>query len=75
MTFAQLLHDHYVIIGMVAWFLFTSAVNALPNTGESFVFGVWFPAFLREIAQQAPARFPSLTPAQKELLAAHPEVK
>lgn len=70
MTFWQFITAHYVAIVVVGWFLFTCAVNALPATGQPFVFGDWFMTLLREIAQQAPAKFPPLTGEQKKILAA-----
>jgi hypothetical protein len=68
MTFFQFVQAHYLAIGLSVWFLFTSAVNALPPTGTPFAFGAWFMGTLREIAQQAPAKFPALTPAQLKAL-------
>lgn len=70
MTFWQFVQSHYVAIIVVLWFLFTCAVNALPAEGQPFSFGAWFMTFLREIAQQAPTRFPPLTGEQKKILAA-----
>jgi len=58
-----------VAITVAAFFVFTSAVNALPAAGQPFVFGTWFMAFLRELAQQAPAKFPVLTAQQQKVLA------
>lgn len=64
MTFTQFLQAHYVAIIVAIWFIFTSAVNALPAAGTAFVFGTWFMAFLRELVQQAPTKFPILTAAE-----------
>jgi hypothetical protein len=64
MTFTQFVVAHYVAIIVACWFVFTSAVNALPAAGTAFVAGTWFMAFLRELAQQAPAKFPILTAAE-----------
>jgi hypothetical protein len=61
MTFSQFVVAHYIALIVGAWFIFTSAVNALPAAGTTFVFGTWFMAFLRELAQQAPTKFPILT--------------
>ena len=69
MTFWQFIQAHYMILAVVAWFIFTCAVNALPPNGTAFVFGTWFMGFMRELAQQAPAKFPVLTPAQQKILA------
>jgi hypothetical protein len=74
MTFWQFVVAHYVAFIVGLWFIFTSAVNALPAAGTPFVAGTWFMAFLRELAQQAPTKFPVLTAEQKATLAAagHP---
>jgi hypothetical protein len=64
MTFSQFIVTHYVALIVAAWFLFTSAVNALPAAGTPFIAGTWFMAFLRELAQQAPTKFPILTAAE-----------
>lgn len=69
MTFWQFIQAHYMALAIVAWFIFTCVVNALPPTGTAFVWGTWFMAFLRELAQQAPSKFPVLTPTQQKLLA------
>jgi hypothetical protein len=65
MTFWQFLQAYYGRILIVAWFLVTGAVNALPAPGDPFVFGTWFMATLREWVNQAPAKFPILTAAEK----------
>jgi hypothetical protein len=65
MTFWQFIQAHYVALIVAVWFVFTSAVNALPAAGTAFVAGTWFMAFLRELAQQAPAKFPILTAAEQ----------
>lgn len=64
MTVIQFLQAHYVVVIAVLWFVFTSGVNALPAAGTAFVFGTWLMAFLRELAQQAPTKFPILTAAE-----------
>ena len=69
MTFWQFIQAHYLALTVIAWFVFTCIVNALPPTGTAFVFGTWLMAFLRELAQQAPAKFPVLTAEQKKALA------
>lgn len=72
MTFWQFIQAHALMAGIIAWFLYTCAVNALPPEGQPFVFSVWLMAFMREIAQQAPKKFPTLTPAQMKMLATLP---
>lgn len=71
MTFWQTIQAHYVAIGVAFWFIFTSGVNALPPEGTAFVTGTWFMGFLREVAQQAPKKFPALTPEQQQVLKLH----
>jgi hypothetical protein len=66
MTFWQFIQAHYVVVIVAVWFVFTCAVNALPAAGTAFIFGTWFMALLRELAQQAPAKFPILTAAEKK---------
>jgi hypothetical protein len=68
-TFWGFVTAHYLAIGVVAWFIFTSGVNALPPAGQPFVAGAWFMAFLRELAQQAPSKFHLLTAPEKVAVA------
>lgn len=70
MTFWQFLQAYYGRILILAWFLLTGAVNALPQPGEAFVFGTWLMATLREWVNQAPAKFPALTAAERKAVMA-----
>jgi hypothetical protein len=69
MTFWQFVVAHGVAIGVIAWFVFTCGVNALPAEGTPFAAGTWFMAFLRELSQQAPKKFPPLSTQQEKVLA------
>lgn len=69
MTFWQFIQAHYLVLAALSWFVFTCAVNALGPQGQTFSFSVWFPAFLRELVQQAPTKYPVLSTAQKKALA------
>lgn len=56
----EILHSmyvHYTLVLVVAYFIFTCAVNALPPKNQSFNFGDWFREFLTELAQQSPKNF------------------